>query len=289
MITTLLHLLHLFPFLCGGHRHLAPENLALRQQLALYKRRANRLTLRTSDRFFWVCLSRVWAGWRQALVIVTPDTVLRWQRQRFRLHWTKLSGRPTGGRPPVHHEIRTLVSRMAEANPLWGAPRIHGELLKLGIDVAERTISRLIPKRRLPPSQTVGTMKKSMETRSRTWLVRNARSAPFGIFQGAGLHDPLPDADGTQAADPPRITQQLAFDAETFLAVFVDDKPWPALAKFGIHALVPQVKRLEDVAVRVDHLVRACHRQPLRRQSNRGNTTAAAPGAGASPSLGLGP
>jgi putative transposase len=87
-------------------------------------------------------------------VIVTPDTVLRWQRQRFRLHWTKLSGRPTGGRPPVHHEIRTLVSRMAEANPLWGAPRIHGELLKLGIDVAERTISRLIPKRRLPPSQT---------------------------------------------------------------------------------------------------------------------------------------
>jgi len=84
MITTLLHLLRLFPFLCGGHRHLAPENLALRQQLALYKRRANRLTLRTSDRFFWVCLSRVWAGWRQALVIVTPDTVLRWQRQRFR-------------------------------------------------------------------------------------------------------------------------------------------------------------------------------------------------------------
>jgi hypothetical protein len=94
MISMLLHLLRLFPFLCSGHRHLALENLALRQQLALYKRRANRLKLRTSDRLFWVCLSRVWAGWRQALVIVTPDTVLRWQRRRFRLHWTKLSGRP---------------------------------------------------------------------------------------------------------------------------------------------------------------------------------------------------
>jgi transposase InsO family protein len=87
-------------------------------------------------------------------VIVAPDTVLRWQRRRFRLHWTKLSGQPTGGRPPVSPEIRALVRRMAEANPLWGAPRIHGELLKLGIDVAERTVSRLIPKRRTPPSQT---------------------------------------------------------------------------------------------------------------------------------------
>ena len=85
---------------------------------------------------------------------MAPDTVLRWQRRRFRDHWTTLSGRPTAGRPPVNAEIRALVARMAEANPLWGAPRIHGELLKLGIDVAERTVSRLIPKRRSPPSQT---------------------------------------------------------------------------------------------------------------------------------------
>jgi len=89
-----------------------------------------------------------------ALVIVAPDTVLRWQRRRFREHWTKLSGRPRVGRPPVSAEIRALVSRMAAANPLWGAPRIHGELLKLGIEVAERTVSRLLPKRHLPPSQT---------------------------------------------------------------------------------------------------------------------------------------
>lgn len=87
-------------------------------------------------------------------MIVTPGTVLRWQRRRFREYWSKLSARPTGGRPPVNSEIKALISRMAAANPLWGAPRIHGELLKLGIDVAERTVSRLLPRRRPQPSQT---------------------------------------------------------------------------------------------------------------------------------------
>ena len=85
---------------------------------------------------------------------MTPDTVLRWQRRRFREHWTKLSGRPRVGRPPINAEIVALVRKMAAMNPLWGAPRIHGELMKLGIEVAERTVSRLIPKRRTPPSQT---------------------------------------------------------------------------------------------------------------------------------------
>jgi putative transposase len=154
MIILLLHLLRLLPFLCGGHRQLALENLALRQQLAVYKRTANRPKLQQSDRLLWVWLSRVWPAWRQALVIVAPATVLRWQRHRFRRHWAKLSGRPPAGRPPVDAAIKTLVRRMAAANPLWGAPRIHGELLKLGIDVAERTVSRLLPKRRSPPSQT---------------------------------------------------------------------------------------------------------------------------------------
>ena len=93
--------------------------------------------MRSSDRLSWIALSRVWVGWRQALVIVivAPDTVVRRQRQRF--HWTTLSARPTGGRPPVNTEIRALVTRMAEANPLWGAPRIHGEFQKVRIDVAE--------------------------------------------------------------------------------------------------------------------------------------------------------
>src|SRR5436190_18601943 len=112
MITLLLQLLRLLPFLCGGHRQLALENLALHQQLAVYKRTAPRPKLRTTDRLFWVALARVWAGWRRPLVIVTPDTILRWQRRRFREHWTKLSGRPTRGRPPVNPEIAALVTRM---------------------------------------------------------------------------------------------------------------------------------------------------------------------------------
>ena len=154
MITVMLHLLRLFPFLCGGHRQLALENLALRHQVAVYKRTVGRPRLRTADRLFWLGLTRVWAGWRQSLVFVTPDTVLRWQRRRFREYWTQLSGRTTGGRPAVNAEIRALIARMANANPLWGAPRIHGELLKLGIEVAERTVSRLMPRRRPQPSQT---------------------------------------------------------------------------------------------------------------------------------------
>jgi len=154
VITLLLHLLRLLPFLVGGTRQLALENLALRQQLAVYKRTVPRPKLRALDRLLWVGLARVWTGWRRALVIVSPDTVLRWQRRRFREYWTQLSRRPTGGRPPVNAEITALVRKMAAANPLWGAPRIHGELLKLGIDVAERTVSRLIPKRCPEPSQT---------------------------------------------------------------------------------------------------------------------------------------
>ncbi len=122
MITLLLHLFRVLPFLFGSHRQLALENLALRQQLAVYKRTGPRPRLRTTDRLLWVGLARVWARWRQSLVIVTPDTVLRWQRRRFREYWTRLSGRTTGGRPPVNAEIRALIGRMAVANPLW-APR----------------------------------------------------------------------------------------------------------------------------------------------------------------------
>src|SRR6516165_11981363 len=86
MISTLLHLVRLFPFFYGGHRQLALENLALRQQLAAYKRTVTRPRLRRTDRLFWVWLARVWAGWRQALVIVTPETVLRWQGLSRFLH-----------------------------------------------------------------------------------------------------------------------------------------------------------------------------------------------------------
>src|SRR4029453_18860978 len=124
MITLLLHLLRLLPFLVGGPRQLPLQNLALRQQLTVYKRTAPRPRLRTMDRLFWVGLARVWTGWRHALLVVPPHTVFRLERRRFRQYWTQLPGRPTGGRPPVDPEIAALVRKMAAANPLWGPPRI---------------------------------------------------------------------------------------------------------------------------------------------------------------------
>jgi len=108
--------------------------------------------LTDADRVFWVVLSRAWVGWRNSLHIVQPETVVRWHRQGFRYYWRwKSRGR---GRPKIDPEIRHWVRRMCQANPLWGAPRIHGELLKLGFDVSEATVSKYMIRRRGPPSQT---------------------------------------------------------------------------------------------------------------------------------------
>ena len=135
-------------------REVALENLALRQQLAVMKRQCPRPRLQIADRLFWIWLSRIWPHWRKALLLVRPETVIGWHRRGFRLFWTWISRRKRSGRPGVIPEIRDPIRRMAEANPFWGAPRIHGELLKLGIEVSERTVSRLLPRRRKPPSQT---------------------------------------------------------------------------------------------------------------------------------------
>jgi len=135
-------------------REQALENLALRQQLVVMKRKCPRPRLRRVDRLFWVWLSRVWRNWRQAVVIVKPETVVNWHRRGFRLFWTWISRRRRSGRPGVNPEVRDLIRKMAAANPLWGAPRIHGELLRLGIEVSERTVSRFLPRHRKPPSQT---------------------------------------------------------------------------------------------------------------------------------------
>lgn len=133
-------------------RALALENLVLRQQLAAFKHRYPRPRLTDGDRLFWALLSRIWSGWREALHIVQPETVVRWHRQGFRYYWRWKSRRL--GLPKVDPEIRELIRRMCRANPLWGAPRIHGELLKLGIEISEATVSKYIIKHRGPPSQT---------------------------------------------------------------------------------------------------------------------------------------
>ena len=133
---------------------LQAEILALRHQLAVFQNNApDRLRLQRSDRFLWVLLSRFWSGWRRCLQMVQPDTVLRWHRRAFAWYWTRKSRR-LPGRPEVAANIRDLIRRMRQANPLWGAPRIHGELLKLGIKVAPSTVARYLPRPRKPPSQT---------------------------------------------------------------------------------------------------------------------------------------
>src|SRR5215475_1460225 len=147
-------LFYFFKASLSSQCNLALENLAIRQQLAILKRTQKRLTISTKDRLFWVWLSRIWSEWRVPLLIVKPDTVIGWHRKGFRLFWTKLSRRKIGGSPSANSQIRAMIKQMTQANPLWGAPRIHGELLKLGIDISERTVSRLMPKNRKPPSQT---------------------------------------------------------------------------------------------------------------------------------------
>jgi putative transposase len=122
--------------------------------LEIYKRKNKRPRLARHDRWFWILLSRVWKDWRRALLIVHPDTVVRWHRQRFRKYWAQLSRGRKPGRPPTAIEIRELIRTLATENPLWRAPRIHGELVKLGINISERTVSRIPRTVKRPPSQT---------------------------------------------------------------------------------------------------------------------------------------
>jgi len=135
--------------------HLTAENLALRQQLIVLKRNQHRPKLKERDRLFWVVMSRIWSGWRDALLIVQPDTVVRWHKRAFKYYWRRKSRLGKRGRPALDPDVKTLILKMADANPFWGAPKIHGELLKLGIVVSERTVSNLLRwHRRKPPSQT---------------------------------------------------------------------------------------------------------------------------------------
>jgi putative transposase len=118
------------------------------------RRTTKRAHLQTRDRLFWIALARSWRNWRMALMLVQPDTVVRWHPDRLRRRWTRRSTPPADGRPPIDHQIRALVRDMASANPLWGAPRIHGELRALGVVVSERTVSRLLESHPRPHSQT---------------------------------------------------------------------------------------------------------------------------------------
>ena len=126
-----------------SRRDLLLENLALRQQLVVLKQRNPRPLVSTSDKLFWVILRRLGQEWKRALILVQPETVVRWHRAGFKLYWTWLSRRRVrAGKKCVSKELRELIFRMVEENSTWGAPRIHGELKMLGFDLSERTVLR---------------------------------------------------------------------------------------------------------------------------------------------------
>ncbi len=145
----------------AGRAALIAENLALRQQLAILQRSAKRPRLRRRDRVFWVWLSRLWSRWRSSLIIVQPETVMKWHRQGFRLYWRWKSRKGKTGRPNIASEIRSLIRRMSRENPTWGVPRIQSELRLLGYTVAESTVAKYIIRRPKPPSQTWRTFLKN--------------------------------------------------------------------------------------------------------------------------------
>ncbi len=140
--------------LLKSRKRLEAENLVLRHQVTVLRRSVpQRLRLRGSDRFLFVWLNRLWPSVLDAIIIVTPETVVRWHRSGFKAFWRRKSqGAP--GRPQISREIRDLIRKVSLANPLWGAPWIHGELLKVGIDVAQSTVAKYIASGRRPPSQS---------------------------------------------------------------------------------------------------------------------------------------
>ena len=149
MISALRYLIGWIVCLVRSRENLLVENLALRQQLLALHTKRPRHRLTAWHKAFWVVLRKLWSGWKQPLVLVTPRTVVAWHRAGFRLYWRWIArARPMGGRKPVNKHVRALIVRMATENPTWGAPRIHGELLKLGFDLSESTVSRWL--RRAP-------------------------------------------------------------------------------------------------------------------------------------------
>jgi len=141
---------------------LQAEILALRHQLLVLQRssRGSKLRLGWTDRVLWVWLSRLWRDCHSALLILKPETVIAWHRKGFRLYW-RWKSRHSQGRPAVCPEVRNLIRQMSVANPRWGAPRIHGELLKIGIEVSQATVAKYMVRHRKPPSQTWRTFLKN--------------------------------------------------------------------------------------------------------------------------------
>jgi putative transposase len=149
-----LHLFHKVASALRERLHLALEILAWRHQLAVLERSGKRPQFSPADRCVWILLSTVWARWQKALKIVQADTVRRWRRQGWRHCLGRRHGRQRPGRPAIAAEVRALIRQMSRENVLWGAPRIHGELAKLGVRVSRTTVAKYMDRRPGPPSLT---------------------------------------------------------------------------------------------------------------------------------------
>jgi Homeodomain-like domain len=153
MVEILIKLLLVARAKLKSRARLEAENIVLRQQVIVLSRKArSRLRLRNIDRLILVWMYRLFPSILNAITVIKPETVIRWHRRGFRAYWRRKSRR-VGGRPPIDSEVRALIRRMSGENPLWGAPRVHGELLMLGIEVAESTVGRYMVRGRRPPSQ----------------------------------------------------------------------------------------------------------------------------------------
>src|SRR5215510_6975234 len=149
----MLGMLHWLGSLVKSRRRLEAENLALRHQVNILRRRVSRrLWLSNADRLAFVWLYRLCPSVLDAVVIIKPETLIRWHRRGFKAFW-RWKSRSRGGRPPIPREVRDLIREMSGMNGLWGAPRIHGELLKLGIAVAQSTVAKYMVKRPRRPGQ----------------------------------------------------------------------------------------------------------------------------------------
>jgi transposase InsO family protein len=157
------------------------ENLALRHQIGVLQRSAKkRPKLTAADRVLWAWLCEVWRDWRSALVIVKPETVIAWHRKGFRLFWTWKTRHGRVGRPTVPRNVRDLIRRLSRENPLWGAPRTQGELLKLGIQIGETNVGKYMVRQRKPPPQTWRTF---LENRVKSLVSVDLFTVPTIRFQ----------------------------------------------------------------------------------------------------------
>jgi putative transposase len=155
MTDVLLTLLRSLSSIVKTRAALQIEIVALRHQINVLRRSVPKHPrLRPSDRLFWTWLSRVWPDWRSALVLVKPETLLAWHRKGSRFFWTWKSRHGRAGRPSIPKDVRELIHSMSKANALWGAPRVHGEILKLGIELSQATVAKYMVRYPKPPSQT---------------------------------------------------------------------------------------------------------------------------------------